>query len=637
MEHIHALLLIFLETTFIFVALGMLYSQRRTIGKAPFYMSLGLLFVFFHFISAAEIRAVLYGGQEFEVGYAVVYLPILTAFLMVYITEGTLAAQRLIIGAAVLFGFSLYLGELTRLQCNWLGFSLSSGADAVMFEQLLDNTRDSMNIAALVLLFDLLLIPIFFTRLKNFGFPRFLCIVGSVFCAMLLAALLKFFLGRSFSFDAGALNGNFIIRVPITLWLGGILAVYLNKIEVDVKSGEKSPLDILFAFVGSYSRSKELEENLKEWTNRYRQVLENAGEMIVTLTSNGRILDANYAAVRLLGGQKPEDVSNRLLFPRMRILDRDDLSLGCELKETVRFRCRLDEYQPGSKLLSCTLSPIKLRGQTLLVMVGRDITEEMRLAEEKARLSEQLIHSQRIESLGMLAGGIAHDFNNHMHAILGHIDLINFMHRPEDPEVVRHLEKVAGIAEQAGHLTGQLLGFARKGKYQVADLDPGKVLRDTLELLGPRKQRDLVIRLEIPENLPPVHGDAIQLQQVMLNLMLNAIDAMEGNPGESILTIEAGLAVDAPIRLEPPPERAGTKPEDYLFIRISDNGCGMDADTQKRLFEPFFTTKPVGKGTGMGLAMVYGTVSSHQGWVQFKSAPGKGTHFYLFLPVGGKR
>lgn len=120
----------------------------------------------------------------------------------------------------------------------------------------------------------------------------------------------------------------------------------------------------------------------------------------------------------------------------------------------------------------------------------------------------------------------------------------------------------------------------------------------------------------------------------MLNLMINAIDAMANNRGEQILTITAGPADASPVPLEPPPERAGINPADYLFIRVSDNGCGMTEATQRKLFEPFFTTKPVGKGTGMGLAMVYGTVTNHQGWIQLESAPGEGTTFYLFLPAG---
>jgi len=278
-----------------------------------------------------------------------------------------------------------------------------------------------------------------------------------------------------------------------------------------------------------------------------------------------------------------------------------------------------------------------IREQPLLVLIGRDITEEIRLAEEKARLAEQLVHSQRIEALGMLAGGIAHDFNNYIHAILGHIDVINFLHQPEDPEVLNHLEKISVIAEQAGHLTSQLLGFARRGKYQVTDLDLRQAIDDSLGLLGPRKQRDLSISIDLAENLRPVHADPLQLRQILLNLMINAADAMEENEGERRLSITAGPAADSPVPLEPPPERRGINPADYLCIRVSDNGCGMTPETRRKLFEPFFTTKPVGKGTGMGLAMVYGTVTNHQGWIQLESAPGKGTTFYIFLPAGPEK
>ena len=162
------------------------------------------------------------------------------------------------------------------------------------------------------------------------------------------------------------------------------------------------------------------------------------------------------------------------------------------------------------------------------------------------------------------------------------------------------------------------------------------MFENSLGLLGPRKQRDLSISVEVPDGLGPVRADALQLQQVMLNLMINAIDAMENNPGEQILTIEAGPASSSPVPLEPPPERGTVDPADYLFIRVTDNGSGMTDETRKKLFEPFFTTKPVGQGTGMGLAMAYGIISNHQGWIQFKSAPGKGTSFYLFLPFGGR-
>ena len=636
MEHVHALLLTFLEMTFIFVGLGLLYSQRRTIGSAPFYMSLGLLLLFSHFISAADIRTVLFGAYEFEVGRIVVFLPVLAAYLMVYITEGTLAAQRIIIGAAVLFGLYLYLGELTRLQCNWYGFSLTSGTEAITLDSLFAGSRDSMNLVALTHLVDFLILPIAYTRLKNFGLGRFYAILTALLTALLFGSLLSLLSAWVYEIPFLFFDGNFLARLIGGSYLALLLAVYLSKIEVDVRSGSKSPLDILFAFVGSYGRSKELEENLREWTDRYRLVLANAGEMIVMLNREGLVVDANFAAARLLGCGKPDELVNQSLVLRMRILDRPDLTLCGDLESPVRFRCRLDEGTPAEKLLSCSLSPIQTRGQLLLVLIGRDITEESRLAEEKARLAEHLVHSQRIEALGMLAGGIAHDFNNYIHAILGHVDVINFLHQPDNPEVVDHLEKISTIAEQAGTLTSQLLGFARKGKYQVTDLDLKQVLENSLGLLGPRKQRDLSISVEVAEGLGPVRADALQLQQVMLNLMINAIDAMENNPGEQILTIEAGPASSSPVPLAPPQERGAVDPADYLFIRVTDNGCGMTEETRRKLFEPFFTTKPVGQGTGMGLAMVYGIVTNHQGWIQFESEPGRGTSFYLFLPFGGR-
>ena len=636
MEHIHALLLTFLEMTFIFVALGMLYSQRRAIGRIPFYMAIGLLMLFAHFVGAAEIRTVLFGGLDFEVGRVVIFLPVLTAFLMVYIIEGTLAAQRIIIGAVVLFGLYLYLGELTRLQCNWYGFSLTSGTEAVTLDSLIGGSRSSMNISALSQLFDFLVLPIVYTRIRNFGAGRFLGIVVAMLTALLLGTLLGQLTALVYGLPAIFFNGNFLARLIAGFWLSVLLAIYLAKVEVDIRSGGKSPLDILFAFVGSYGRSKELEANLREWTDRYRLVLENAGEMIVVLTGDGRIIDANYSAARLLGSENPEVLTNRQLYPRLRILDRPDFHFGDDLAAPVRFQCRLDEASPDGKLLSCSLSPLQIREQLLLVLIGRDITEETRLAEEKTRLAEQLAHSQRIEALGMLAGGIAHDFNNYIHAILGHIDVINFLHQPEDPEVLNHLEKITVIAEQAGHLTSQLLGFARKGKYQVADLDLRLAIDDSLGLLGPGRQRDLAISIDLAENLRPVHADPLQLRQVLLNLMINAADAMENNEGERRLSIAAGPAAESPVPLELPPERKGVNIADYLYIRISDNGCGMTPETRRKLFEPFFTTKPVGKGTGMGLAMVYGTVTNHQGWIQLESAPGKGTSFYLFFPAGAE-
>ena len=433
---------------------------------------------------------------------------------------------------------------------------------------------------------------------------------------------------------AEIIDGEFLARAIAELWLAALLSIYLAKIEKDVRTGEKSPLDILFAFFGSYGRSKELEAHLREWENRYQLVLENAGELIIMTDDNGRIVDANHSAVKLLGADSAATLEKRPLFPRLRVLSPPDLRLDQVPETPVRFRCVLDEHTSRAVTLACTLSPIRLRGQTLLVLIGSDITEETRLAAEKERLSEQLTHSQRIESLGLLAGGIAHDFNNYIHAILGHVDVITLLYPPENPEVTDHLQKISGIAEQAGHLTSQLLGFARKGKYRVTDVDIRKTIESSLALLGPNKRQVEISFRTIP-GMPTVRADSLQLQQVLLNLMLNAIDAMEQNQGEQRLTLFAGPAAEAPLPFSPPADHSDARPEEYIFIQVADNGCGMDRATMEKAFEPFFTTKPVGRGTGMGLAMVYGTVSHHQGWIELESTPGAGSSFCIFLPRSG--
>lgn len=631
METIQALLLAFLEMLFIFVALGLLHSQRGVIGKAPFYMASGLLLLFSHFISAAECQVAISASLEFDLGFVAVFLPILAAFLMVYISDGTLEAQRMIIGAVVLFGFYLYLGEVTRIACNWLGVSVKAGISGPSLDLLLSQTRNSMNVSSLLRLVDFFIVPVVYTRLANLHWRRFFCIFGAFGAAVFATTLLRLLPGKFFGGAGALLNGNLIAEVVALSILSILLWGYFSCIERDVRTGERGPLDLLFAFFGSYGRSKELEADLREWTDRYQLILENAGELIIMMTPGGRIIDANIAAGKLLG-QEPAALSGQRLFPHMSIMQPADYIPGGVPAGPVQFRCALEGDREEPVLLSCSLSPIRMRGRTLLVMIGRDITEEMKLADEKTRLAEQLAHSQRIESLGLLAGGIAHDFNNYVHAILGHIDVITMLHPPEDPEALRHLEKVTAIAEQAGHLTSQLLGFARKGKYQVVELDMKKLIEGCLAMLGPQKRRDMTIETEFAPDLPTVRGDNIQLQQVILNLLLNAVDATEGKE-ERLLRIVVTFATHAHIELEPPPDKiAKFNPADYICVEVSDNGSGMDEETRKRLFEPFFTTKAVGSGTGMGLAMVYGTITNHQGWIQVVTAPGEGAAFYLFLP-----
>ena len=263
--------------------------------------------------------------------------------------------------------------------------------------------------------------------------------------------------------------------------------------------------------------------------------------------------------------------------------------------------------------------------------MGRDLTEERNLEAEKQRLNEELAHSQRMEALGQLAGGVAHDFNNNIHAILGHADLIAF-NKTLDEKSRRHLGKIIEIAEHSGGLTSQLLGFARKGKYRESEFDLRVLVRRTAELFMPGSE-DIEFTVETADKPLLVSGDQIQLQQVVLNLLINARDALRSvNDRERQLQlklVECETSHLPEVLILPENIAPGSS---AVLLSISDNGCGMDENTLKKMFEPFFTTKPVGQGTGMGMAMAYGTVQSHQGAIGVESEVDKGTTVYIVLP-----
>ena len=444
------------------------------------------------------------------------------------------------------------------------------------------------------------------------------------------------------------INNSFLIKSIATVWISALISIYLFLVEKEVANEPRGTLDIIFAFLGGYGKAQILERNLREWEGRYRMVVENASEMIMLLDQQGCIIDANYAAIGMLKARKKQEIiganfmamlraENRLPLPPMLPQEPKNMQDTATRINTNHFKCYLGSDKDQLRL-DISISAIEFKDVKMHVLLGRDITEESRLASEKEILSEQLAHSQRLEAVGQLAGGVAHDFNNHIHAILGHLDLIRLFYKFDDPKVSKHLDKITQISEQAGLLTEQLLGFARKGKYQETILDLNNLIRKSTELFLPNSQKSLDLIIEIAPGEMPIRGDKVQLQQVIINLLINARDAMESNGDEDMrLMVRVDSAEKFNIPLKPAGVKVKVHPEDYYCIMIEDNGCGMDKSTMLRIFEPFFTTKPIGKGTGMGLAMVYGTVSNHHGWVQVTSKVGKGTAFYVFLPKTVRR
>ena len=259
-----------------------------------------------------------------------------------------------------------------------------------------------------------------------------------------------------------------------------------------------------------------------------------------------------------------------------------------------------------------------------LAVYCTDNTVDKQNAEEHRKLTQQLQQAQKMEAIGTLAGGIAHDFNNLLMAIQGNVSLVLFDLEPADPRhrLLTNIEKLIGSGAE---LTSKLLGYARRGKYESKPLQLNDLVRETSDTFG-RMRKDITIHRNLADDLRPIVADRGQLEQVMLNLFVNAADAMP-NGGDIQLKTRNVTHQDIPAR--------GYKilSGNYVRLAVQDSGVGMDPEVMARIFDPFFTTKRMGRGTGLGLASAYGIVKGHGGYIDVESEKGHGSIFYVFLPA----
>ena len=242
---------------------------------------------------------------------------------------------------------------------------------------------------------------------------------------------------------------------------------------------------------------------------------------------------------------------------------------------------------------------------------------------------EQLREAQKLEAVGLLAGGIAHEFNNLLQVIGGYAACASEGLSPQEPRY-KDLQQVCTAADRAAALTRQLLGFSRRRTLQPENVDPNHLVADLAQMLRPLVGGRISVETVLREDIGTVYADPGELQQALLNLCLNARDAM---PSGGKLLLSADTVILREAFWEP---RFQIEPGRYVVFGVTDTGQGISAEVQKHIFEPFFTTKEVGKGTGLGLAMVYGVVQQHKGAIHVYSEPGKGAAFKVYLPSGGK-
>ncbi len=261
-------------------------------------------------------------------------------------------------------------------------------------------------------------------------------------------------------------------------------------------------------------------------------------------------------------------------------------------------------------------------GREMCVAVVRDITERRRTEAERRRLETELAQTRRMESIGRLAGGVAHDFNNMLTPIVGYAELLRAEFPPEDPRSA-DLGQIVRSAERARELVRQLLAFARRQTIALTPVDLNETVRALERMLRRVLRENIALELVLAPQPLSIRGDNGQLEQALMNLVLNAQDAMPDGGALTITTEEATTV----------PADPAAAPAPVAVLRVRDTGIGMDEATQARLFEPFFTTKEPGRGTGLGLATAYGIIQQHNGSLRFRSAPGQGTEFTVELPL----
>jgi len=369
---------------------------------------------------------------------------------------------------------------------------------------------------------------------------------------------------------------------------------------------------------------KRTELELRRSDARNRELIDNAPYGIFRSRATGQLLDVNPTLVRMLGHDSRDELLCRNLLDDIFRYPQQRAALLEECNRTGRVDSAEAEWKrkDGAHLtvrLSGRLVPAENQESAAYELFAEDVTQ--------IRAMEQQIRGiQKFEAIGQLAGGIAHDFNNVIGAIHGWAE-IGLDQPGGSPSAYEHFRKIRDQADRAAGLTRQLLAFARRQILEPRDVNLNQTVETILSFVEKIIGSDIELKMLLAPDLAAIRADVSQIEQVLMNLCLNARDAM---PEGGHLTIETGMAEfdEEYCRLH-----LYAIPGHYVALNVSDNGVGMDAATRERIFEPFFTTKELGKGTGLGLATVYGIVKQHHGFIEVYSEPGVGSTFRVYLPV----
>lgn len=372
---------------------------------------------------------------------------------------------------------------------------------------------------------------------------------------------------------------------------------------------------------------KQAEDALRKSEARYRGLVNNATYGVHWEKPDGALIYANPALVKMLGYR---DADELLGVGNTQALYRDPskrATVFADYEERQRIDAVAEWKRKDGRVIT-----VRMQGRRATNWGENDHWIEVMVEDvtERIALETQLLQAQKFEAIGQLAGGIAHDFNNMIGAILGWADL-GIDETEAGSKLHRYFEKMRQQGQRAASLTRQLLAFARRQILEPRDIDFNQSVTEGLSLLEKVLGSNIVIRTTFGADLPLVHADPTQLEQVLMNLCINARDAMPEGGSLAVETSKVSFDAEA-CKLQPL-----AHPGHYVMLSVTDSGTGMDSATLDRIFEPFFTTKELGKGTGLGLATVYGIVRQHGGFVNVYSEAGLGTTFRVYVPVSAAK
>jgi PAS domain S-box-containing protein len=385
--------------------------------------------------------------------------------------------------------------------------------------------------------------------------------------------------------------------------------------------------DCLITVITDITNRKKAERALQDSESRYKTLTYNlnVGVYRNTIGPEGKFIEANPAIVKMFSYQ------NRNEFLAVKVTDLyqnpNDRKIFSEkmLKSGFVRNEVLNLKKKDGSLFKGAVSSVVVKDENGKAKYYDGIIEDV---SEQKRLEAQLQQARKMEAVGTLAGGIAHDFNNLLMAIQGNVSLMFYELDSTSPHG-QYLRNIETSINSGAKLTKQLLGYARKGKYQIKSINLNKLVRGTIDTFG-RTRKEITIHYELSDDLPAILADEGQMEQVLLNLYVNAADAMPTG-GQFFLITNSVTHADMKNKF------FDSTSGNYVQLAITDTGVGMDKNTQERIFEPFFTTKEMGRGTGLGLASVFGIIKGHSGYIDVESKIGHGTTFNIYLPASDQK